>query len=72
MLLFVSWQSRDIDRTKADKVREANYYFFIEACVALFCSFIINVFVVAVFAYGLFEKTNGEVVSISDDRQRYM
>lgn len=54
-------KSRDIDRTKAEKVREANYYYFIESCIALFCSFIINVFVVSVFAYGLFEKTNGEV-----------
>ncbi|XP_023715760.1 protein Malvolio isoform X2 [Cryptotermes secundus] len=54
-------KSRDVDRTKTEKVREANYYFFIESCVALFCSFIINVFVVAVFAFGLFEKTNGQV-----------
>ncbi|GFG35308.1 hypothetical protein Cfor_10312 [Coptotermes formosanus] len=56
-------KSRDIDRTKAEKVREANYYYFIESCIALFCSFIINVFVVSVFAYGLYDKTNGEVVS---------
>lgn len=38
-------------------------YYFIEASVALFVSFVINVFVVAVFAHGLFEKTNNEVVS---------
>jgi hypothetical protein len=31
-------------------VREANMYFFVEASIALFVSFIINVFVVAVFA----------------------
>jgi len=54
-----------------EKVREANYYYFIESCVALFCSFIINVFVVSVFAYGLYEKTNGEVVSISDVSHMY-
>jgi len=57
-------KSRDIDRTKSEKVREANYYYFIESCVALFCSFIINVFVVSVFAYGLFKKTNGEVYEL--------
>jgi natural resistance-associated macrophage protein len=65
--MFYSQQSRDIDRTKIAKVKEANYYFFIEACIALFCSFIINVFVVTVFAYGLFEKTNSQVVSILDE-----
>ena len=57
-------KSRDVDRTKPKKVREANYYFFIEACIALFVSFIINVFVVAVFANGLSGKTNQDVVSL--------
>ncbi|XP_076253827.1 protein Malvolio-like isoform X1 [Rhynchophorus ferrugineus] len=54
-------KSRDIDRTKPEKVRDANLYFFIEACVALFVSFVINVFVVAVFADGLFQKTNADI-----------
>ncbi|XP_073992516.1 solute carrier family member malvolio isoform X2 [Rhodnius prolixus] len=54
-------KSRDVDRTKRDKVKDANYYFFVEACVALFVSFVINVFVVAVFAHGLFNKTNKDV-----------
>ncbi|XP_065167478.1 protein Malvolio-like isoform X3 [Atheta coriaria] len=54
-------KSRDIDRTKPAKVREANKYFFIEAAIALFVSFIINVFVVAVFAHGLFQKTNNQM-----------
>lgn len=57
-------KSRDIDRKSSNKVREANYYYFIEACVALFVSFVINVFVVAVFAHGLYGKTNGEIVSL--------
>lgn len=55
-------KSRDVDRTKPKKVREANYYFFIEAAVALFVSFIINVFVVAVFANGLSGQTNENIV----------
>lgn len=42
---------------------EANFYFFIEASVALFVSFIINLFVVAVFAHGMYGKTNKDVVS---------
>lgn len=56
-------KSREIDRTKKERVREANLYYFIEAAIALLVSFVINVFVVAVFAHGLFHKTNQEVVS---------
>lgn len=58
-------QSRDVDRRQPSKVREANFYFFIEAAVALFVSFIINLFVVAVFAHGMFGKTNADVVSFA-------
>nr|XP_045603299.1 natural resistance-associated macrophage protein 2-like isoform X4 [Procambarus clarkii] len=54
-------KSRDVDRKNKDDVKEANKYFFIEACIALLCSFIINVFVVAVFAKGLYGVTNQEV-----------
>jgi NRAMP (natural resistance-associated macrophage protein)-like metal ion transporter len=57
-----SLQSRNIDRTKKARVSEANMYYFIESAIALLCSFIINLFVVAVFAHGLFQKTNHEVV----------
>lgn len=55
-------KSRNIDRKSVSKVKEANYYFFVEACIALFISFIINVFVVSVFAHGLYGKTNEEIV----------
>lgn len=51
-----------MDRKRPEKVKEANRYFFIEACIALFVSFIINVFVVSVFAHGLYNKTNYQVV----------
>lgn len=40
-------KSRDIDRRQKSKVKDANFYFFVEACIALFVSFVINVFVVA-------------------------
>ena len=39
-------------------------YFFIEGAVALFVAFIINVFVVSVFAHGLFQKTNRDVLEV--------
>ncbi|XP_045465242.1 protein Malvolio-like isoform X2 [Harmonia axyridis] len=54
-------KSRDIDRTKPAKVRDANFYFFIEAAIALAVSFIINVFVVSVFAHGLYHTTNSDM-----------
>ncbi|XP_034944715.1 LOW QUALITY PROTEIN: protein Malvolio [Chelonus insularis] len=59
-------KSREIDRRQPKKVKEANKYFFIESCVALLVSFIINVFVMAVFAQGLSDKTNAEVYKICE------
>nr|XP_022906167.1 protein Malvolio-like isoform X1 [Onthophagus taurus] len=55
-------KSREIDRKDRNKVKEANMYFFVEACIALFVSFVINVFVVAVFAHGLFKVKNNEII----------
>ncbi|XP_052204676.1 metal transporter Nramp3-like [Diospyros lotus] len=43
-------QSREIDRTKIGRVREALNYYSIESTAALVVSFIINLFVTAVFA----------------------
>ena len=54
-------KSRDVDRSKTHLVKEANMYYFIESGIALFISLLINVFVVAVFASGLYQRTNGEV-----------
>ncbi|XP_046639311.1 natural resistance-associated macrophage protein 2-like isoform X2 [Daphnia pulicaria] len=54
-------KSRNVDRKDKGSVKQANMYFFIESCIALFISFIINIFVVCVFAYGLFGKTNLDV-----------
>lgn len=51
-----------MNRANKREVREANKYFFIESCIALFVSFIINIFVVTVFAEAFFEKTNADVV----------
>ncbi|XP_034180731.2 solute carrier family member malvolio isoform X3 [Osmia lignaria lignaria] len=59
-------KSRDIDRREYKKVQEANMYYFVETCIALLVSFIINVFVVAVFAHGLYQKTNLEVYNLCE------
>lgn len=55
-----------MNRRDANKVRDANMYFFIEAAIAVLISFIINVFVLAVFAHGLYDKTNADIVSRED------
>ncbi|XP_063765844.1 natural resistance-associated macrophage protein 2-like isoform X1 [Eleginops maclovinus] len=55
-------KSRDIDRKNKNEVKEANKYYFIESTIALFISFLINVFVVAVFAQAFYGKTNNDII----------
>ncbi|XP_071040386.1 protein Malvolio isoform X5 [Parasteatoda tepidariorum] len=57
-------KSREVDRRNQKKVREANMYYFIESAVALFVSLIINIFVVSVFAKGLYGKSNADVYNL--------
>ncbi|XP_041257220.1 natural resistance-associated macrophage protein 2-like isoform X4 [Onychostruthus taczanowskii] len=57
-------KSRQVNRADKREVREANKYFFIESCIALFVSFIINIFVVTVFAEAFFDKTNADVSQV--------
>ncbi|XP_044065991.1 natural resistance-associated macrophage protein 2-like [Siniperca chuatsi] len=57
-------KSREVDRSNKKEVKEANKYFFVEATIALFVSFLINVFVVAVFAEAFYGRTNKEVYSV--------
>ncbi|XP_040917135.1 natural resistance-associated macrophage protein 2-like isoform X3 [Toxotes jaculatrix] len=57
-------KSREVDRSNKKEVKEANKYFFIESTIALFVSFLINVFVVAVFAEAFYKRTNTEVHSV--------
>nr|QCW64107.1 Natural resistance-associated macrophage protein [Botia dario] len=54
-------KSREINRGNKNEVKEANKYYFIESSIALFVSFLINVFVVAVFAEAFYGKTNMQV-----------
>ena len=49
-------RSREIDRRRVEKIREANMYYFIEAAIALCASFVVNMFVVAVFAEAYFPR----------------
>lgn len=56
-------KSRQIDRSKKEKIVEANKYFFIESGIALACSFVINLFVVSVFGNGMYNKSNKDIVS---------
>lgn len=54
-------KSRDVDRRKPRLVREANFYFLVEAAVALGVSFVINLFVVSVFAEAFHGVSNKEL-----------
>ncbi|VDM53649.1 unnamed protein product [Angiostrongylus costaricensis] len=68
MALSFGYESRRVNRSIRDRVAEANFYYTIESSLALFCSFFINVFVVAVFAHGLYKKTNYDVRISCDNR----
>ncbi|XP_031581610.1 natural resistance-associated macrophage protein 2-like isoform X1 [Oreochromis aureus] len=57
-------KSREVDQSNKKEVKEANKYFFIESTIALFVSFLINVFVVAVFAEAFYQRTNEEVFNV--------
>ncbi|RMB90583.1 hypothetical protein DUI87_33045 [Hirundo rustica rustica] len=57
-------KSRQVNRADKREVREANKYFFIESCIALFVSFIINIFVVTVFAEAFYNKSNANVSQV--------
>ncbi|KAJ3628160.1 hypothetical protein MTP99_015485 [Tenebrio molitor] len=56
-------KSREVDRKQPEKIKEARMYYLVENGIALVCSFIINIFVVSVFAFGLFEKTNNDILN---------
>ncbi|XP_056352768.1 natural resistance-associated macrophage protein 1 isoform X2 [Oenanthe melanoleuca] len=56
-------KTRVIDRSKKEAVQEANMYFLIESCLALFVSFLINLFVMAVFGEAFYHQRNEDVHS---------
>lgn len=57
-----------IDRSKKEAVQEANMYFLTESCLALFVSFLINLFVMAVFGEAFYHQRNEDVVSVTSWR----
>ncbi|XP_062975802.1 natural resistance-associated macrophage protein 2 isoform X2 [Elgaria multicarinata webbii] len=61
-------KSRQVNRANKKEVSEANKYFFIESCIALFISFIINLFVVAVFAQAFFGKKNIDAHNLCENK----
>ncbi|XP_066855560.1 natural resistance-associated macrophage protein 1 isoform X2 [Anser cygnoides] len=54
-------KTRAIDRSKKEEVQEANAYFLTESCLALFVSFLINLFVMAVFGEAFYRQRNEDV-----------
>ena len=50
-----------IDRQNPRAVSEANKYFLIESCIALFISFILNLFVITVYGHNFYGVTYEEV-----------
>ncbi|XP_064644350.1 uncharacterized protein LOC135498109 [Lineus longissimus] len=59
--------SRDIDRTNKKKITEANMYYSIESAIALFVSFMINLFVVSVFAKAFSNKEEAASLAIAGE-----
>lgn len=60
-------KSREVDRSKKINKRDANLYFTIESAIALFVSFVINVFVVCVFAEAFYTRHGGDAKKILNE-----
>ncbi|ESO86784.1 hypothetical protein LOTGIDRAFT_128586, partial [Lottia gigantea] len=56
--------SREIDRSDKKYIKEANLYYSIESAIALFLSFLINLFVVATFAAAFSDKSDADDASL--------
>lgn len=57
-------RSRPINRSNRSEVKDANRYVFIESAIALSMSLVINIMVTAVFAHGLYGKSNTDIRAI--------
>ncbi|XP_033099615.1 metal transporter nramp1 homolog [Anneissia japonica] len=66
--------SRKINRRSKEAVKEGNMYYAIESGIALFVSFLINLFVVTVFAHAFYQKADPSLANagkwISDEYGR--
>ncbi|GCB81713.1 hypothetical protein scyTo_0022555, partial [Scyliorhinus torazame] len=57
-------KSRQVNRSSAAEVKEANKYYLIECSIALFVSLLINIFVIAVFGAAFYGKSNMDVYNM--------
>ncbi|XP_013375328.1 PREDICTED: natural resistance-associated macrophage protein 1 isoform X3 [Chinchilla lanigera] len=57
-------KSREVDRAHRADIREANMYFLVEATIALSVSFVINLFVMAVFGQAFYQQNNEDAFNI--------
>ncbi|XP_047400761.1 natural resistance-associated macrophage protein 1 isoform X3 [Sciurus carolinensis] len=64
MALTFGYESREVDRGRRMDIREANLYFLVEATIALSVSFIINLFVMAVFGQAFYQQTNQDTYNV--------
>ncbi|XP_019155051.1 PREDICTED: metal transporter Nramp3-like [Ipomoea nil] len=62
-------QSRDVDKRKIGRVREALNYYSIESAVALAVSFMINLFVTTVFAKSFYGTDKAESIGLENAGQ---
>eukprot|EP00128_Syssomonas_multiformis_P005485 Colp12_sorted_trinity150504_noHs@33924 len=59
-------QSRKIDKSRKKHIKEANLYYAVESAIALLISFIINLFVVSVFAAAFFGVPDADNISLQN------
>ena len=59
-------QTRNIQRQHKSAVKEGNFYFSLESAITLLVSFIINLFIVAVFAKGFYGTDDADSIGLSN------
>ena len=61
--MYISFfRKKEINRNCKRAMSEANLYFFVESAIALMTAFVINAFVMSVFADSLYGKTNSDLM----------
>ncbi|ETE71331.1 Natural resistance-associated macrophage protein 1, partial [Ophiophagus hannah] len=65
-------KTREVDRANQKAVKEANMYFLIESTIALFVSFLINLFVMSVFGQAFFQRTNQEAHDVCANQSLFL
>ncbi|XP_062972817.1 natural resistance-associated macrophage protein 1 isoform X2 [Elgaria multicarinata webbii] len=71
MAVTFGYETREVDRTNKKAVKEANMYYLTESTIALFVSFLINLFVMSVFAQAFFQKKNSEVHDVCANQSMF-